>query len=191
MTGDHVGAVLTAGLAIVVVGRFGRQEMFVLGALPALVLVPLMVVLLPESPSWLASQGRAAEARAVGEHYGVHVEHHTPGEEQEERSGGLMLLSAGRRRNSIAVWGASSMGLLLVHVFTAANHPPRVRATALGMSAGVGRLGAISGPIVGGTLLSAGRAYPWGFLAFAAVGALGGAAMTGTRTRHGLRGPGR
>ena len=56
------------------------------------------------------------------------------------------------------------------------------RATALGMSAGVGRLGAISGPIVGGTLLGAGLAYPWGFFAFAAVGALGSVAMVGSKT---------
>jgi len=71
---------------------------------------------------------------------------------------------------------------VLVYAFTAANHPPQVRATALGMSAGVGRLGAISGPILGGTLLTAGLAYPWGFFAFALVGALGGASMLGTKT---------
>ena len=279
MTGYHVGAVLTAALAIVVVVQFGWQEMFVLGSLPALVLVPLMLVFLPESPSFLASKGRMAEARAVAEHYGVHLEHHTA-EEQTEKVGATMLLSTGWRRNSIAIWVASFMGLLLVYglntwlpqimraadydlgnslgfllilnvgaiaglavagrvadritpraagiiwflgsaallaalaiklpllgiyamvfvtgcfvfssqvlvyAFTAANHPPRVRATALGMSAGVGRLGAISGPIIGGTLLTAGLAYPWGFFAFAAVGALGGLALTGTRTRQDLR----
>jgi MFS transporter, AAHS family, benzoate transport protein len=76
---------------------------------------------------------------------------------------------------------------VLVYAFTAANHPPRVRATALGMSAGVGRLGAMSGPIIGGTLLTAGLAHPWGFFAFAAVGALGGLALTGPRTRQDLR----
>ena len=284
MTGYHVGAVLTAAIAIVVVTRFGSQEMFVLGALPALVLVPLMIVFLPESPSFLAAQGRRAEARAVAEHYGVHLEERAPGEAQAEQVGASLLLSTGWRRNSVAIWIASFMGLLLVYglntwlpqimraaqydlgnslgfllvlnvgavvglavagrvadritpraagiiwflgsavllaalairlpllgiyamvfvtgcfvfssqvlvyAFTAANHPPRVRATALGMSAGVGRLGAISGPIIGGTLLGAGLAYPWGFFAFAAVGALGGLALTGTRTRQELREPAR
>ncbi|WP_344119049.1 aromatic acid/H+ symport family MFS transporter [Kocuria aegyptia] len=284
MTGYHVGAVLTAALAIVVVRQFGWQEMFVLGSLPALVLVPLMLVFLPESPAFLASKGRTAEARAVAEHYGLHLEDHAPGQEQTGKVGATMLLSTGWRRNSVAIWIASFMGLLLVYglntwlpqimraaeydlgnslgfllvlnvgaivgltvagrvadritpraagiiwflgsavllaalaiklpvlgiyamvfvtgcfvfssqvlvyAFTAANHPPRVRATALGMSAGVGRLGAISGPIIGGTLLTAGLAYPWGFFAFAAVGALGGLALTGTRTRQDLReGPG-
>ncbi|WP_082157178.1 aromatic acid/H+ symport family MFS transporter [Kocuria sp. SM24M-10] len=280
MTGYHVGAVLTAAVAIAVVRQFGWQEMFVLGALPALVLVPLMVVLLPESPSWLASQGRAAEARAVAEHYGLEIAHRSAAEEQAEKAGARMLLAPGWRRNSVAIWVASFMGLLLVYglntwlpqimraaeydlgnslgfllilnvgailglavagrvadritprvagivwflgsaallaalairlpllgiyalvlvtgffvfssqvlvyAFTAANHPPRVRATALGMSAGVGRLGAISGPIIGGTLLTAGLAYPWGFFAFAAVGGLGGLALAGTKTRQELR----
>lgn len=31
------------------------------------------------------------------------------------------------------------------------------------MSAGVGRVGAIIGPFLGGALVSAGIAYPWGF----------------------------
>ncbi|MCM3687918.1 MFS transporter [Kocuria rosea] len=284
MTGYHVGAVLTAAIAIAVVRQFGWQEMFVLGALPALVLVPLMLFFLPESPSWLASKGSTAEARTVAEHYGVSIDHRSAAEEKAETVGAAMLLSPGWRRNSIAIWVASFMGLLLVYglntwlpqimraaqydlgnslgfllvlnvgaiagltvagrvadritpraagiiwflgsaallaalairlpllgiyamvfvtgcfvfssqvlvyAFTAANHPPRVRATALGMSAGVGRLGAISGPIIGGTLLGAGLAYPWGFFAFAAVGALGGLALTGTRTRPELRETGR
>ncbi|HST71550.1 MAG TPA: aromatic acid/H+ symport family MFS transporter [Kocuria rosea] len=284
MTGYHVGAVLTAAIAIAVVRQFGWQEMFVLGALPALVLVPLMLFFLPESPSWLASKGSTAEARTVAEHYGVSIDHRSAAEEKAETVGAAMLLSPGWRRNSIAIWVASFMGLLLVYglntwlpqimraaqydlgnslgfllvlnvgaiagltvagrvadritpraagiiwflgsaallaalairlpllgiyamvfvtgcfvfssqvlvyAFTAANHPPRVRATALGMSAGVGRLGAISGPIIGGALLGAGLAYPWGFFAFAAVGALGGLALTGTRTRPELRETGR
>ena len=42
-----------------------------------------------------------------------------------------------------------------------------------GTASGVGRLGAIAGPILGGALLQAGIAYPWGFYAFAVVAALG------------------
>ena len=54
MTGYHVGAVLTALLGILVIDRFGWQWMFVIGALPALVLVPLMFKYLPESNAFLA-----------------------------------------------------------------------------------------------------------------------------------------
>ncbi|TCQ05996.1 putative MFS family arabinose efflux permease [Rhizobium sp. PP-F2F-G36] len=76
---------------------------------------------------------------------------------------------------------------VLVYAFTAANHPPAIRATALGMSAGVGRLGAIAGPLVGGTLVSLGMGHPWGFYAFAAVGFVGAVAMLGTHTLRSAR----
>lgn len=70
---------------------------------------------------------------------------------------------------------------VLVYAFTAANHPPGVRATALGMSAGVGRLGAITGPLLGGTLVSMGIGHPWGFYVFAIVGLLGAIALSTTK----------
>lgn len=55
--------------------------------------------------------------------------------------------------------------------------PSRLRATALGFSAGVGRLGAILGPAVTGTLVAAGIAYPWGFYVFAAAAVIAVAAL--------------
>lgn len=289
MTGYHVGAVLTAALAIWVLAQFSWHTMFIAGALPALVLVPLMYFYLPESPSYLAAKGDYDAARAVAAHYNVELElpetaaggHRAASSNRSEQAakpakqGAALLLSGTYARNSVFIWTASFMGLLLVYglntwlpqimraadydlgnalgfllilnvgavvglwiggrvadritpriagilwfaasavllaalaiklpvlgiyvmvfltgcfvfssqvlvyAFTAANHPPQVRATALGMSAGVGRLGAISGPIVGGSLLTAGLAYPWGFFAFALVGALGGASMLGTKT---------
>lgn len=69
----------------------------------------------------------------------------------------------------------------LVTAFAATHYPPEARGPAISMSLGVGRLGAISGPILGGTLLSAGIAYPWGFFAFAFVGLLGATAMFSAR----------
>ena len=56
MTGYHVGAVLTALLGILVVENYGWQWMFVIGALPALVLVPLMLRYLPESTAFLQAR---------------------------------------------------------------------------------------------------------------------------------------
>lgn len=211
MTAYHVGAVLTAALAIVVVRRFGWQEMFVPGSLPALVLVPLMLVFLPESPSFLASKGRTADydlgnslgfllVLNVGAIAGLAVAGRVADRITPRVAGSIWFLGSAVLLAALAiklpVLGIYVMvfvtgcfvfsSQVLVYAFTAANHPPRVRATALGMSAGVGRLGAISGPIIGGSLLTAGLAYPWGFFAFAAVGALGGLALTGTRTRQDL-----
>ncbi|GAA1117364.1 aromatic acid/H+ symport family MFS transporter [Citricoccus alkalitolerans] len=294
MTGYHVGAVITALLAIWAASETvsGWREMFFIGGLPALILVPLMWRYLPESPDFLISQGRLEEARRVAEHYGVEIEeeperafaHANPERADHEKQGAALLLSATYRRNTIFMWIASFMGLLLVYglntwlpqimreadydlgnslgflvvlnagaviglivagkvgdaitprnaailwfigsavllaalaiklpllgiyvmifltgcfvfsaqnlvyAFAATNYPPKVRGTALGMAAGVGRLGAISGPIMGGTLVAAGIAYPWGFFGFAVAGALGGVAVSGMRTMRRGQGKGK
>src|SRR5699024_1092910 len=71
---------------------------------------------------------------------------------------------------------------VLVYGFVGENHPASVRASAMGLSAGVGRLGAISGPMLGGLLVAQGLAYPWGFFAFAIVGLLGAVSFSASRT---------
>lgn len=60
---------------------------------------------------------------------------------------------------------------VLVYAWVSQLFPARLRGTALGFAAGVGRLGAIVGPALTGTLVAAGVAYPWGFYVF------GGAAL--------------
>jgi MFS transporter, AAHS family, benzoate transport protein len=66
---------------------------------------------------------------------------------------------------------------VLVYAWVSQLFPARLRATALGFAAGVGRLGAILGPAVTGTLVAAGIAYPWGFYVFAAAAVLAVAAL--------------
>ncbi|MBO0878065.1 MAG: aromatic acid/H+ symport family MFS transporter, partial [Pseudonocardia sp.] len=66
---------------------------------------------------------------------------------------------------------------VLVFAYVGQRYPTWARGTALGSASGVGRLGAISGPTLGGALLTAGIAYPWGFFMFAAVAALGAIAV--------------
>lgn len=275
MTGYHVGAVATAALAIVMIEPFGWRSMFVAGALPAVVLIPLMLRYLPESPSYLIGRGRFHEAEQIAERYGVRLAHAPTHTHAAEAANPVrMLFSRPFLRNSIAIWVTSFMGLLLVYglntwlptimreagydlgasltfllvlnagaiagllvsggvankigprtaaiiwfagaavflallsvkvsfgiyilvflagcfvfsaqvlvyAFTSANHPPQIRATALGWSAGIGRLGAICGPILGGVMLGTGYAVPWGFYAFALVGLLGAIAISSSRT---------
>jgi putative MFS transporter len=58
-----IGLVAAGFVGSWIVPRFGWQWMFVIGALPALVAVALQW-LVPESPRWLATRGRNAEALA-------------------------------------------------------------------------------------------------------------------------------
>ncbi|MGO2375867.1 MAG: MFS transporter [Brevibacterium aurantiacum] len=66
---------------------------------------------------------------------------------------------------------------VLVYAFVSAIYPPTARGTAIGMASAVGRIGAIVGPFITGTLVTAGIAYPWGFYLFAVVAVFGFAAM--------------
>ncbi|WP_037306075.1 MFS transporter [Amycolatopsis orientalis] len=253
MTGYHVGAVLTALLGIWLIQPLGWRAMFVAGALPALVLVPLMIKYLPESESFERAREtqeksaaevvgglfrggllRATLAFWVTSFMGLLLVYglNTWLPEIMRQAGyplgaalGLLLtlnlggvvglLVAGRVadkvgvRPSVIAWflGAAvflallsvklpAAGLyvavfltggfvfsaqVLVYAYIGKTYPAAMRATGIGWAAGVGRVGAICGPILGGALLSAGIAYPWGFYAFAAVGGLGAAAVTGVR----------
>ena len=55
------GLVVVALVGVYVVPHWGWQWMFVIGAIPALLAIPMRAVL-PESPRWLASRGRYDEA---------------------------------------------------------------------------------------------------------------------------------
>ncbi len=270
MTGYHVGAILTALLGILLIAPFGWPAMFVVGALPAVVLLPLMVVKLPESAEFRprsASKG-ASDATVVSRDGGGL-------RTKASRNPLTELFRRGFTRSTVALCVASFMGLLLVYGlntwlpeimrsagyalgaalalllvlnigaivgllfagtvanrlgvrpaaiawFTAATlflallsirlpgigiyvsvllcgifvfsaqvlvfayvshlYPPEIRGSALGTVSGIGRLGAIAGPLIGGTLLQAGIAYPWGFYVFAVVAALGAVATALVRS---------
>jgi MFS transporter, putative metabolite:H+ symporter len=58
------GYLVATLLGVLLISRYGWQIMFLIGAAPALV-AAVMRRMLPESPRWLASKGRSAEASAV------------------------------------------------------------------------------------------------------------------------------
>lgn len=250
MTGYHVGAVLTALLGILLIGPLGWRAMFVAGAVPGFVLIPLMLRYLPESEifSRQRAQHRPGGARAVKALFSRDLLRATlafwvttflglilvfglntwlP---QIMRQAGyplgaalalLLTLNAGavvgmvfagslanRRgvRGATIGWFAAAGVFLavlslrlptagvytivflsgffvfsaqaLVYAYTQRIYPEHARATGLGWTAGVGRLGAIVGPMIGGALLTAGIAYPWGFYVFAAIGLLAAVVAT-------------
>lgn len=73
--------------------------------------------------------------------------------------------------------GAGSIGTqIIVFGYVATYFSTEVRGTALGLTTGVGRLGAVCGPMVGGFLLASGLDNGWVFGSFGVIAALGGLA---------------
>ncbi|GAB3692309.1 MFS transporter [Saccharopolyspora tripterygii] len=246
MTGYHVGAVLTSLLGILVIPLLTWRSMFVIGALPALALVPLLARYLPESlPDATETKADRSPVSILfrGGHlrstlafwvtsfmglllvYGLNTWLPVIMREAGYELGAALallltlnvgavlgLLAAGRVsdrigvRTSAMIWFAAAAVFLallsvplpgigiyvsvllagvfvfsttvLVYAYISHHYPAVGRGTALGAASGVGRLGAISGPLLGGALLSAGLAYPWGFYAFAAVAVIGLVSVT-------------
>ena len=78
----------------------------------------------------------------------------------------------------IAVAGFGTIGTqILVNGYVATHYPADSRATALGWSLGVGRIGAIVGPTFGGWMLASGRGLEWNFYGFAVPAVLGAAVI--------------
>jgi AAHS family benzoate transporter-like MFS transporter len=253
MTGYHVGAVLTALLALWLIDAQGWESMFVVGGVVGLLTLPLMWLKLPESSTYL----RAVAAREAGETpvrvrsadvvkgrylavsiglwvasfmglllvYGLNTWLPTiMGEAGYSIQVGTSLLvtlnvgaviglliagglsdAQGNKKTVLLWFGLAAVFLallsikiensflvhaavllsgvfvfsaqVLVYAFVGHLYPPEIRGTALGMAAGVGRVGAIVGPFLGGAMVTAGIAYPWGFYAFAVAALLAVAAL--------------
>jgi AAHS family benzoate transporter-like MFS transporter len=73
----------------------------------------------------------------------------------------------------VAVAGACTIGAQnIANAFVSQYYPPFIRSTALGVASGVGRIGAIVAPTLGGILLAASLPIQLNFLAFAIPGAI-------------------
>jgi AAHS family benzoate transporter-like MFS transporter len=73
----------------------------------------------------------------------------------------------------VAVAGFGTGAQILVNGFVAVHYPDSSRATALGWSLGIGRIGAILGPILGGLVAGSALGYQWNFYLFAVFALLG------------------
>jgi AAHS family benzoate transporter-like MFS transporter len=242
MTGYHVGAVLSALLALWLVEDYGWRSMFVVGGALGLLTLPFMWAKLPESEAYLraverrdtAGAGTLARSAAVvkGRYlrisiglcvasfmglllvYGLNTWLPTimreAGYSIQQGTTLILVLNVGavigllvaghiadtrgnkpavlawfglaavflallsiRLENRLLVYAAVLLtgifvfsAQVLVYAFVGHLYPPEIRGTALGVAAGVGRVGAIVGPTLGGALVTAGIAYPWGFYAF-------------------------
>lgn len=73
----------------------------------------------------------------------------------------------------VAIAGATTIGSqILLYAFVAQYYPLGIRSTGIGWASGIGRSGAILGPILGGTLLSMNLPLEFNFYMFAIPGAI-------------------
>ena len=64
-SGIPAGGVLASALAMILRDHIGWRGLFLIGALPLVLVLPLAWFALPESPRWLASRGQFARAQEV------------------------------------------------------------------------------------------------------------------------------
>ncbi|TWI48228.1 AAHS family benzoate transporter-like MFS transporter [Pseudomonas duriflava] len=78
----------------------------------------------------------------------------------------------------IAIAGACTIGTqILANACAVQYYPPHVRSTGLGWAMGIGRTGAIIGPVLGGVLHGSSLPLQTSFLVFAVPGVIGAAAI--------------
>ncbi|MFJ9779154.1 MFS transporter [Amycolatopsis sp. NPDC101161] len=89
---------------------------------------------------------------------------------------------------TVLVGGAGVLGVQgLVNVYLSRVYPVHARASAIGVALGVGRIGAIAGPTLGGWILAAGFAPRWNFVLFALPALLGALLAIANRAKSPLR----
>ncbi|MEH7118979.1 MFS transporter [Neobacillus vireti] len=78
----------------------------------------------------------------------------------------------------VAIAGAATIGAQnIVQAYVSQYYPPYVRSTALGMASGIGRMGGMLGPLLGGFLLSISLPIHMNFIAFAIPGLIAAFAL--------------
>ena len=262
--GYPAGGIAAGVLAILLLPQNSWRVMFWIGALPLVLVVPLLLRFLPESAVFLASKGRHTEAARLAGHYGIDLSAPVAAEPVADAAargrpmrilfsrgyltasvlfaagnffvlllifglstglpqtmrqagyplssalafllafnvggifGALVLSRAADRVGSkpvtsvaltvaaacvtvlslrldvgvmllvVALAGLCAAGnQALVNGYVATYYPTAARASAIGWATGIGRSGAIVGPLVGGWLLSSGLQVEWTFYAFA------------------------
>ena len=269
MTAHQAGGIVAPLLCLYLLPTLGWRSIYWVGVLPLIALVPLILTLLPESPTFLVARGRMDKARALAERFDLVVPLEKSTIKNRGGNFGENLAKLFRGRNAVVTllfWLGSFGGLLLVYgmstwlpslmeslgfdlgnslvllclinaggivgtlvagkvsdtwgpvrvsmlwflltavgvcamgikstmvvtyilvfvtgvflfsaqimIYAAVSHvfPTESRATALGLTTGMGRFGAVFGPWMGGQLFALGL-EKWGFVAFGAFGITSG-----------------
>ena len=159
-SGYAVGGMLSAGVGMYMLPRFGWEAMFFAAAVP-LLLLPVIMLFLPESIGFLVRQGRSEQARALLER--VDPERKLQADDTLEMVDGkgkgaavLELFREGRAVRTLSIWVAFFCCLLMVYALS--SWLPKLMANA-GYSLGSSlpfllalNLGSVVGAIGGGWL---------------------------------------
>jgi MFS transporter, AAHS family, benzoate transport protein len=107
--GYLIGGIISGLMGILLLESYGWRPLMLIGGLP-LILLPLFMRFLPESPEWLASKGRQAEADGICDTYGLQriVPH-----AKIQKGGVGALFSEGRLLSTLNAWGIHFCSLLL------------------------------------------------------------------------------
>lgn len=125
-SGVPAGGVMASLLALLLEDTIGWRGLFMIGATPILFLLPLAYVALPESPRWLVSRGRRADAHAVCARHGLPEEQfivadtaavdasveRTTAERDLEKTGFAGIFSRSYLPGTILIGAMSFIGLL-------------------------------------------------------------------------------
>jgi AAHS family benzoate transporter-like MFS transporter len=159
MTSYHAGGMVATVLGLTAAPSAGWRWVFWAGVLPAVITVPLLLRLMPESPGVLLSRGDRERADQVADRYGL--PRPTPVASPAAGARGrldavLALFRPESRWATPLLWVASFCGLLLVYGVSTWL-PTMMKASGYGMTSSVSFLLVINaGGIVG--MLIAGRA---------------------------------
>lgn len=114
-SGVPLGSLLAALLAIVLLDVIGWRGLFLIGALPIVTLLPLAILRMPESVSWLVARGHLDKARAVAERTGVPLPESVPPPQKSEKVGFVGLFSRRFWIPTVVIGLMSATVLILVY----------------------------------------------------------------------------
>ena len=114
MTAHQTGGAIAPLIALTLVDSAGWRWVFIASAVPAVILLPIAIRLLPESPAILASRGRRDDSAAIAADYGLDAV--VPPPDRPDRWESMKaLFRDGQWPITLLFWLTSFAGLMLVY----------------------------------------------------------------------------